>query len=208
MPHKVNPIHFENAEAESRPEQRPAASPGDHVAHVRLQRDLTDSSTLRNIGSAFGYAVVAFHACYHGLTQVAVDPVRLSPLILPPAGSIGESYADRHAETRLCAALRTAQGFDAWARYRAAGSCTRSSGLWISRKATRLLLLTPATVYRAGEASLSGTWGYNRLRNIRQVQAYVGPSTRRGSGVRPSKLKTIVNPCYRLSEIPRKRQDI
>ena len=44
----------------------------------RLQRDLTDSSTLRNVGSAFGYAVVALHALLHGLNQVAVAPEALT----------------------------------------------------------------------------------------------------------------------------------
>jgi adenylosuccinate lyase len=44
----------------------------------RLQRDLTDSSTLRNIGAAFGYAVVALHALLHGLNQVAVAPEALA----------------------------------------------------------------------------------------------------------------------------------
>ena len=78
MPHKVNPIHFENAEANLRPEQRPAASPGNHVAHVPVCSGISPTpSTLRNIGSAFGYAVVALHALPHGLTQVAVDPEAL-----------------------------------------------------------------------------------------------------------------------------------
>ena len=51
MPHKVNPIRFENAEANLEVEQRPAGRAGLDPGHSRLQRDLTDSSMQRNIGT-------------------------------------------------------------------------------------------------------------------------------------------------------------
>jgi adenylosuccinate lyase len=73
MPHKVNPIHFENAEANLGLSNALLQHLATTLPTSRLQRDLTDSSTLRNIGSAFGYAVVALHALLYGLTQVAVD---------------------------------------------------------------------------------------------------------------------------------------
>jgi adenylosuccinate lyase len=73
MPHKVNPIHFENAEANLGLSNALLHHLATALPASRLQRDLTDSSTLRNIGSAFGHAVVALHALLHGLTQVAVD---------------------------------------------------------------------------------------------------------------------------------------
>jgi adenylosuccinate lyase len=73
MPHKVNPIHFENAEANLGLSNALLHHLATTLPISRLQRDLTDSSTLRNIGSAFGYAVVALHALLHGLTQVTVD---------------------------------------------------------------------------------------------------------------------------------------
>jgi len=78
MPHKVNPIHFENAEANLGLSNALLHHLATTLPTSRLQRDLTDSSTLRNIGSAFGYAVVALHALLHGLTQVAVDPETLA----------------------------------------------------------------------------------------------------------------------------------
>jgi adenylosuccinate lyase len=78
MPHKVNPIHFENAEANLGLSNALLHHLATTLPTSRLQRDLTDSSTLRNIGSAFGYAVVALHALLHGLTQVAVDPEALA----------------------------------------------------------------------------------------------------------------------------------
>ena len=78
MPHKVNPIHFENAEANLGLSNALLHHLATTLPTSRLQRDLTDSSTLRNIGSTFGYAVVALHALLHGLTQVAVDPEALA----------------------------------------------------------------------------------------------------------------------------------
>ena len=78
MPHKVNPIHFENAEANLGLSNAMLHHLATTLPTSRLQRDLTDSSTLRNIGSAFGYAVVALHALLHGLSQVAVDPETLA----------------------------------------------------------------------------------------------------------------------------------
>jgi adenylosuccinate lyase len=78
MPHKVNPIHFENAEANLGLSNALLHHLATTLPTSRLQRDLTDSSTLRNIGSAFGYAVVALHALLHGLMQVAVDPETLA----------------------------------------------------------------------------------------------------------------------------------
>lgn len=73
MPHKVNPIHFENAEANLGLSNTLLHHLATTLLTSRMQRDLTDSSTLRNIGSALGYAVVALHALLHGLTQVTVD---------------------------------------------------------------------------------------------------------------------------------------
>jgi adenylosuccinate lyase len=78
MPHKVNPIHFENAEANLGLSNALLHHLATTLPTSRLQRDLSDSSTMRNIGSAFGYAVVALHALLHGLTQVVVDPEALA----------------------------------------------------------------------------------------------------------------------------------
>jgi adenylosuccinate lyase len=73
MPHKVNPIDFENAEANV----GLAASLLDHLAlkltTSRLQRDLSDSSALRNLGSAIGYSAVALASATRGLGRVAPD---------------------------------------------------------------------------------------------------------------------------------------
>jgi len=73
MPHKVNPIDFENSEANL----GIAGAIFEHLSTKlpisRLQRDLTDSSALRNIGVGFGHSVVALHSARRGISRVAVD---------------------------------------------------------------------------------------------------------------------------------------
>lgn len=73
MPHKVNPIDFENSEgnlglANSLLEHFSAKLP-----ISRLQRDLSDSTVLRNIGSALGYSVLAYKNCIQGLNKMAIN---------------------------------------------------------------------------------------------------------------------------------------
>ena len=77
MPHKVNPIDFENSEANL----GVSTALLDHLAGKlqvsRLQRDLTDSSALRNIGSAVGHAVLALHSALRGIGRVVIDEAAL-----------------------------------------------------------------------------------------------------------------------------------
>jgi adenylosuccinate lyase len=78
MPHKVNPIRFENAEANL----EIASALGDALAATlvtsRLQRDLTDSTTQRNLGVALGHSLLAVTNIRQGFTQIAVDRGALS----------------------------------------------------------------------------------------------------------------------------------
>jgi adenylosuccinate lyase len=78
MPHKVNPIDFENAEANLGLSNTLLHHLATTLPISRLQRDLTDSSTLRNIGAAFGYAVVALQAVLQGLANITVDRAALA----------------------------------------------------------------------------------------------------------------------------------
>lgn len=77
MPHKVNPIDFENSEANL----GVANALFEHLATKlpvsRLQRDLSDSSALRNIGVAFGHSLVALRSARRGVSRVAVDQAAL-----------------------------------------------------------------------------------------------------------------------------------
>ncbi len=77
MPHKVNPIDFENSEGNLGLANALLRHLSDKLPVSRWQRDLTDSTVLRNIGAAFGYALLAYDACLRGLNKLEVNPQRL-----------------------------------------------------------------------------------------------------------------------------------
>ena len=78
MPHKVNPIDFENAEGNF----GIANALFEHFAAKlpisRWQRDLTDSTVLRALGTAFGHALIGFDALQRGLNKLSANPERLA----------------------------------------------------------------------------------------------------------------------------------
>ena len=78
MPHKVNPIDFENAEGNLGLANGVLRHLADKLPVSRMQRDLTDSTVLRNMGVAFGYAVLAYDSCLRGLGKLEADPARLA----------------------------------------------------------------------------------------------------------------------------------
>ena len=73
MPHKVNPIRFENAEANLEISCALLDALGSTLVTSRLQRDLTDSTTQRNIGPAFGHSLLAIDNVRRGLAGLDVD---------------------------------------------------------------------------------------------------------------------------------------
>ncbi len=73
MPHKVNPIRFENAEANLEVSSALLDLLGSSLVTSRLQRDLTDSSMQRNIGTALGHSLLAVHNVGRGLAGLTVD---------------------------------------------------------------------------------------------------------------------------------------
>lgn len=77
MPHKINPIRFENAEANLELSSALLESLAATLVTSRLQRDLTDSTTQRNIGVALGHSLLALDNIARGLDEIAVDRVRL-----------------------------------------------------------------------------------------------------------------------------------
>ncbi|MFZ2909169.1 MAG: adenylosuccinate lyase, partial [Candidatus Desulfobacillus denitrificans] len=77
MPHKVNPIDFENAEGNLGLANAVLRHLADKLPVSRLQRDLTDSTVLRNMGVAFGYTLLAWDSCLKGLGKLEADPARL-----------------------------------------------------------------------------------------------------------------------------------
>lgn len=73
MPHKVNPIDFENSEGNLGLANAVLRHLSEKLPVSRWQRDLTDSTVLRNIGVAFGYCLVAYDACAKGLGKLEVN---------------------------------------------------------------------------------------------------------------------------------------
>ncbi len=83
MPHKVNPIQFENSEANLGVSNALLEHLATKLPTSRLQRDLTDSSALRNMGPAIAHSLIALKAAQRGLEQVEVD-----------AGALGRDLDD------------------------------------------------------------------------------------------------------------------
>jgi adenylosuccinate lyase len=78
MPHKVNPIDFENSEGNLGMANAVLGHMADKLPLSRMQRDLTDSTVLRNIGVGFGYTLLAYDSCLRGLNKLEVNPARMA----------------------------------------------------------------------------------------------------------------------------------
>ncbi len=78
MPHKVNPIDFENSEGNLGVANALLRHLADKLPVSRWQRDLTDSTVLRNLGVTFGYCIVAYVACQRGLGKLELNEERLA----------------------------------------------------------------------------------------------------------------------------------
>jgi adenylosuccinate lyase len=78
MPHKVNPIDFENAEGNFGISNALLEHFAAKLPISRWQRDLTDSTVLRALGTAFGHALVGFDALLRGLNKLSANPERLA----------------------------------------------------------------------------------------------------------------------------------
>ncbi|MFC0254128.1 adenylosuccinate lyase [Massilia consociata] len=77
MPHKVNPIDFENSEGNLGLANAVLRHMAEKLPVSRMQRDLTDSTVLRNIGVGFGYTLLAYDSCLRGLNKLEVNAARL-----------------------------------------------------------------------------------------------------------------------------------
>jgi adenylosuccinate lyase len=78
MPHKVNPIDFENAEGNLGVGNALLGFLADKLPISRWQRDLTDSTVLRNLGVALGHTLLALDACQKGLDKLEAAPERIA----------------------------------------------------------------------------------------------------------------------------------
>lgn len=73
MPHKINPINFENSMANIKMSNGVLGSFIENLQISRMQRDLSDSSMLRNIGMAVGYAIIAIKQSIKGISKLSVN---------------------------------------------------------------------------------------------------------------------------------------
>ncbi|OOS25913.1 adenylosuccinate lyase [Moraxella pluranimalium] len=78
MPHKVNPIDFENSEGNLGIANAVLAHLGEKLPISRWQRDLTDSTVLRNMGVGFAQSLIAFDACLKGIGKLELNADRLA----------------------------------------------------------------------------------------------------------------------------------
>ncbi len=78
MPHKVNPIDFENSEGNFGLANALLRHLSEKLPVSRWQRDLTDSTVLRNMGTAFGFALIGYESLLRGLNKLEANPARLA----------------------------------------------------------------------------------------------------------------------------------
>jgi adenylosuccinate lyase len=78
MPHKVNPIDFENSEGNLGLANAVLRHLAEKLPVSRWQRDLTDSTVLRNMGVAFGYTLLGYDSCLRGLNKLEINPEKLA----------------------------------------------------------------------------------------------------------------------------------
>ncbi len=152
MPHKVNPIRFENAEANL----EIASALGDALAATlvtsRLQRDLTDSTTQRNLGVALGHSLLAIQNITTGLGEIAVNRDALSADLSDNLEVLGEAIqtvlrAERAAgTTTIDNPYELLKDLTRGKRLTADDLRSFIEGLDMSAEGkARLLVLTPAT---------------------------------------------------------------
>lgn len=78
MPHKVNPIDFENSEGNLGLSNAVLGHLAQKLPISRWQRDLTDSTVLRNLGVGLAYGIIAYHASLKGISKLEANPERLA----------------------------------------------------------------------------------------------------------------------------------
>jgi adenylosuccinate lyase len=78
MPHKVNPIDFENSEGNLGVANALLRHLAEKLPVSRWQRDLSDSTAQRNLGTALGHSLLAYASCLRGLAKLEADPERIA----------------------------------------------------------------------------------------------------------------------------------
>ncbi len=152
MPHKVNPIRFENAEANLEVSGALLDSLASTLVTSRMQRDLTDSTTQRNIGIALGHAVLAYDNLVRGLDGVDIDANRMAADLDANWAVLGEAVQQAMRAAAIAGATGMANPYERLkelTRGHEVGADEMRdfiSGLGLPAEVEeRLLALTPAT---------------------------------------------------------------
>jgi adenylosuccinate lyase len=91
MPHKVNPIDFENSEGNLSKANSDLTFLADYLTTSRLQRDLSDSTVKRNVGSAFAHCLIGYRKCEAGLETVVPNETVMADELAARPEIIGEA---------------------------------------------------------------------------------------------------------------------
>jgi adenylosuccinate lyase len=117
MPHKVNPIDFENSEGNLGLANALLRHMAEKLPVSRFQRDLSDSTVLRNIGVALGHALVGWVSLEQGLGRLAVDKARIAAdldhcweVLAEPIQTVMRRYGVPHPYEQLKALTRGKSG--------------------------------------------------------------------------------------------------
>ncbi len=112
MPHKVNPIRFENAEANFEISSALLDSLASTLVTSRMQRDLTDSTTQRNIGVALGHSLLGLDNLTRGLAGVDVDAARMADDLEDNWAVLGEAVQQAMRAASLAGATGLANPYE------------------------------------------------------------------------------------------------
>lgn len=147
MPHKVNPIDFENSEGNLGLANAVLRHMAEKLPISRWQRDLTDSTVLRNMGVAFGYTLLGYDSCLRGLNKLEVNAAKLAEdldnsweVLAEPIQTVMRRYGIENPYEQLKELTRGKGGINK------ASLHTFIGGLKIPAEAKQLLLdMTPAS---------------------------------------------------------------
>ena len=158
MPHKVNPIDFENSEGNLGLANAVLRHLAEKLPISRWQRDLTDSTVLRNMGVAFGYTLLGYDSCLRGLNKLEINTDKLAldldnswEVLAEPIQTVMRRYGIENPYEQLKELTRGKGGINK------ASLHTFISGLNIPADAKQALLeMTPAS-YVGKAAELART---------------------------------------------------
>jgi len=148
MPHKVNPIDFENSEGNLGIANALLKHMSEKLPVSRWQRDLTDSTVLRNMGVAFGHSLLAYDSCLKGLNKLEANREKLAAdleanweVLAEPIQTVMRRYGVPGAYERLKELTRGKEGITRETLH----ALIRNLAAVPEAEKKRLLALTPAS---------------------------------------------------------------